>query len=300
MIRPPLIGIRFTGLDQRCAGWSRCIAYICKESGSLRTWVCQAVWPTISFPSQSHRPAITHSARGQREFQAHTYGSFHVQAKLWSEDLHIDTFHGLLAPWQWRNRTAEIAAVWREETNRRGGKAVVNGGGVDMGIREQGVCHISWIHSPQTQKPAYTDSHTKYKHKIQAHTLVLVGTNALCQCASCFRCVFVKWRTTSCHRICFGKALQFVLTLSPRHELADSGGQWLGAGGWGGLQCCAEVMAVARKREWRGEKEQNMGTCVCSRNASVFPEGRPWPTKHLPSVLSVAKGWFVTIKLVER
>lgn len=72
MIRPPLIGIRFTGLDQHHAGWSQSIAHICKENGSLRTRVCRAIWPTISFPSQNRRPAITHRALGPDKLRAHT------------------------------------------------------------------------------------------------------------------------------------------------------------------------------------------------------------------------------------
>lgn len=65
MIRLPLIGIRFTGLDQHPAGCSQSIAHICTESGSLRTRVCRAVWPTIRFSLQSRKPAITHGALGQ-------------------------------------------------------------------------------------------------------------------------------------------------------------------------------------------------------------------------------------------
>lgn len=71
MISLPLIGIRFTGLDQHRAGWSQSIAHICTASGSLGTGVRRAVWPATSFFSQS---SACHHAQcsGPDELRAHT------------------------------------------------------------------------------------------------------------------------------------------------------------------------------------------------------------------------------------
>lgn len=120
MIRPPLIGIRFTGLDQHRTSWSQIIAHSCTQgewvAGNLSALSC---WPTISFPlAESCTPTVTHNPPGPDKLQACMYDSFHVQAKVWSEDPCMDTFHGLLAPWQWRSRTAEMSAVWRKRTHQ--------------------------------------------------------------------------------------------------------------------------------------------------------------------------------------
>ncbi len=137
MIRLPLIGIRFTGLDQHRTGWSQSAAHICTESGSLRTRVCRAAWPTISFSSQNRRPAITHSASGQRSSE-HT----HVwQLSCVSQTLirgppywHLSWFVSTLTVK--KQDSWEVCSV-TERTDQRGEK--VKEGRADKGIREQGL-----------------------------------------------------------------------------------------------------------------------------------------------------------------
>lgn len=122
MIRPPLIGIRFTGLDQHCAGRSQkyCSHLHAETSGLLGTWVCGAAGPPSAFFfPPPHRVVYSchhaHASRGQTSSRAHMYDSFHMRARVWSEDPRIDTFHGLLAPWQWGSGTAETSAQCDEK-----------------------------------------------------------------------------------------------------------------------------------------------------------------------------------------
>lgn len=133
------------------------------ENRSLRTRVCQAVWPTINFPSESKACHHAQCSGARRAPSTHMYDSFHVKAKLWSEDLHIDTFHGLLAPWQWRTGQLRCLQCDRKNCPVCRVKAEVNWGGQTSGLGS-GVCLQYFLFL------TCTDSGEKYKHEIQTHT----------------------------------------------------------------------------------------------------------------------------------
>lgn len=122
------------------------------------------------------------------------YDGFHVQAKLWSEDLRIDTFHGLLAPWQWRNRTADTFAVWWDDRSQLGEMGEVKEGGADMGIRQWGLPAIFSAFMAPIHRNSHAQTHAKNINIKCRNTLALVTINTVCQWAAWFLWVFVKWR----------------------------------------------------------------------------------------------------------
>ena len=201
MIRPPLIGIRFAGLDQHSAGWSQSLAHICREwvaeNLSVSSYLAhhQSPPPIPAPPKQNHGP--WHHARcseGQTSSeQTHAWQLSCARQALirGSPYWHLSWFVSTLTvrkrdSWDVCSVTARTDTAWGEKTE-------VKGGGAGMRIRS-----LPAIFSVSTSPPdsgthicRLTGKNINIKCR---HTLALVPADALCQLVLCFLCFSVnKW-----------------------------------------------------------------------------------------------------------
>lgn len=178
--------------------------------------------------------------------QTHIYDSFHVQAKLWSEALHIDSFHGLLVPWQWRRRAAAVSAEWRKAPTSVERRLRVREAGWTRGLGN-GV----WLPHFLPLWPSETVTHMYISRKKQTNKQQSVSERCVF-CGSFFWLKNLGWLAT-------------VLTLLHWHKLVDKAA----SGGW--VDC--NVMAVIKKIKIKTKIPNCPQIVGTSAYTHVLPQG---------------------------